>query len=65
MAHSEHNKSRRGGPFALIILGALLLFVAPSIHAEYPEMAITALIGGFIVGGLGFYLNFIKRRGRL
>ncbi len=62
MAHSEHNRSRRGGPFALIIFGALLLFLAPNIHGEYPEMATASLVGGLVVGGTGFYLNFIKRR---
>jgi inner membrane protein involved in colicin E2 resistance len=62
MVHSEHNKSRRGGGFALIIFGALLLFLAPNIHGEYPEMAIASLIGGFIIGAIGFYLNFVKRR---
>jgi len=63
MAHSEHNRSKRGGPFALIILGALLLFVAPNIYAEFPELGASALGGGIILGGIGFYLNFVKKRG--
>lgn len=65
MAHSEHNRSKRGGAFALIIFGALLLFAAPNIYDEFPEMAVAALVGGFVIGGIGFYLNFRSRKGRL
>ena len=61
MAHSEHN--RRGtGYFALIILGALLLFVAPSTYPAAPELGVAALIGGLAVGGLGCYMRFVKNR---
>lgn len=62
MAHSEHNRSRRSGGFALIILGALLLFLAPNIHPTVPELGITALVGGLAIGGIGFYLKFIRTR---
>lgn len=62
MAHSEHNRSKNSGGFALIILGALLLFVAPNINPTNPELGILALIGGIITGGIGFYLKFIKNR---
>ena len=55
MAHSAHNRSRRGGSFALVILGALLLFLAPTIYPSMPEMGVAALIGGFASGGVGFY----------
>lgn len=62
MAHSKHNRSRRSGGFALIILGALLLFLAPNIHPTAPELGITALAGGLVIGGIGFYLKFIRTR---
>jgi hypothetical protein len=62
MAHSEHNRSRNSSSFALIILGALLLFLAPNINPTNPELGIPALIGGIIIGGIGFYLKFIKNR---
>ena len=62
MAHSEHNKSRKSGGFALIILGALLLMLAPSINPTNPELAIPALFGGIIIGSIGFYLKFIRNR---
>ena len=62
MAHSQHNKSRNSGGFALIILGALLLFLAPNIHPTDPVLGTLALLGGIIIGSLGFYLKFIRNR---
>lgn len=62
MAHSEHNRSRRGGSFALVILGAILLFLAPNIYPSMPEVGISALAGGLVVGGIGFYKIFQNRR---
>ncbi|MEC4848035.1 MAG: hypothetical protein RI100_02505 [Nitrosarchaeum sp.] len=62
MVHSEHNKTRGGSSFALIIFGALLLFLAPNINPDNPELGIIALIGGIVIGGIGFYLKFIRRR---
>lgn len=64
MAHSEHNKSRNSGSFVLIIFGALLLILAPTINPDNPVLGITALIGGIIIGGLGFYLKFIRTRAK-
>lgn len=60
MVHGEHNRSKNSGGFALIIFGALLLFLAPNIHPEMPELGTVALIGGIIIGSLGFYLKFFK-----
>ena len=62
MVHGEHNRSRNSGGFALIILGALLLFLAPNIHPSMPELGTMSLIGGLIIGGIGFYLKFIRTR---
>ena len=64
MAHSEHNKSKNSGGFALIIFGALLLILAPSINPSNPELGTIALIGGIIIGGFGFYLKFIHTRAK-
>ncbi|MFB5605065.1 MAG: hypothetical protein ACE5R7_02115 [Nitrosarchaeum sp.] len=64
MAHSEHNKSRNSGGFALIILGAILLFLAPNINPDNPELGTIALIGGIIIGAIGFYLKFIRSRAK-
>ena len=62
MVHKEHNKSRNSGGFALIILGALMLFLAPNIYPDMPELGTISLFGGMIIGGIGFYLKFIKNR---
>ena len=62
MAHSEHNKSRNSGSFVLIIFGALLLILAPTINPSSPALGTIALIGGIVIGGIGFYLKFIRVR---
>ena len=62
MAHSEHNKTRNSSSFALIIFGALLLYLAPNINPTNPVLGTIALISGIIIGGIGFYLKFIHTR---
>ena len=62
MVHGEHNRSRNNGGFALIILGALLLFLAPNIFEEMRELGTMALFGGVIIGSIGFYLKFFRGR---
>ncbi len=62
MVHGDHNRSRNNGGFALIILGALLLFLAPNIYGDMRELGTIALIGGIIIGIIGFYLKFFKWR---
>jgi hypothetical protein len=64
MAHSEHNKSRNSGGFALIIFGALLLFLAPNINSSNPGLGAISLIGGIVIGGIGFYIRFIRNRAK-
>ena len=64
MAHREYNKQRRGTGFFLIIFGAILFMVAPWQLAETPELGWTTIIFGFLIGGIGFYLNFVKGRGK-
>ncbi len=62
MVHGEHNRSRNNGGFALIILGALLLFLAPNIYPEMSGLGTMALFGGIVIGGIGFYLKFLRDR---
>lgn len=62
MVHGEHNKTRNNGGFALIIFGALLLFLAPNIYPEMPELGTISLFGGIMIGGIGFYLKFFRNR---
>ena len=64
MAHSEHNKSKNSGSFAMIILGALLLYLAPNINPSNPILGAIALISGIVIGGVGFYLKFIRTRAK-
>ena len=65
MAHNEHNRQKKGGGFVLIIFGALLLFLAPNLHTDNPELGIVCLIFGIIVGAGGFYVRFIKKAKRI
>lgn len=61
MAHSEHNKQKKSGAYFLIILGALLFIVAPTWFSKEPETGLVLIVLGFIVGGLGFYLKFVRK----
>jgi len=61
MAHSEYNKPKKSGAFFLIIFGALLLIIAPTIYPRSPELGTLAFVFGFTVGGIGFYLRFVRK----
>ncbi len=61
MAHSEYNKPKKSGAFFLIIFGALLLIIAPTIYPSSPELGTLAFVFGFTVGGIGFYLRFVRK----
>ena len=61
MVHDEHNKPKKSGNFFLIILGAVLLIIAPTIHPSSPELGTLAFVFGFTVGGIGFYLRFVRK----
>jgi len=62
MVHKEHNRSKNSGGFALIIFGALLLFLAPQEATISAGLNIIAWAGGIIIGSIGFYLKFIRTR---
>ena len=49
----------------LIIFGALLLFIAPNIYNGMPELGVTSLVFGFIFGGIGFYVRFLRKAKRV
>jgi hypothetical protein len=61
MVHDEHNKPKKSSHFFLIIFGAVLLIIAPTVYPNQPELGFLAFIFGFIIGGIGFYLRFIKK----
>nr|AIF21878.1 hypothetical protein [uncultured marine thaumarchaeote SAT1000_06_B02] len=58
--HNEHNKSKRSGSLLLIILGAILFMIGPTQYQNSPELGILALVSGFILGGIGFYLKYVR-----
>ena len=62
MVHSEHNRSKNSGGFAMIILGALLLIIGPQEAIVPKSLSVIVWIGGISIGGIGFYLKFIKNR---
>jgi len=61
MVHDEHNKPKKSGSFLLIILGAVLLIIAPTIYPNESELGFLAFVFGFIIGGIGFYVRFIRK----
>ena len=66
MAHSEHNKAKKKSyGFMLIIFGALLLFLAPNVYPNNPESGVAALVFGLIIGGIGFYIRFLRKSKRV
>ena len=62
MAHSEHNRQKKGGGFFLIILGAFLFIAAPTWFSGDPQTGLVLIVLGFIVGGAGFYIRFIRKQ---
>ena len=60
MVHNEHNKPKRSGSLLLIVLGAILFMIGPTQYQNSPELGILALVSGFILGGIGFYLKYVK-----
>ena len=62
MAHNEHNKPKRSGSLLLIIAGSILLMLAPTQYPTSQELGMLALVSGLIIGGIGFYIKFVKGR---
>ena len=62
MVHGEYNKSKNSGGFALIILGALMLIIGPQVAIVPKSLSVIVWVGGILIGGIGFYLKFIKNR---
>lgn len=62
--HAKPGHRGRSGGFFLIILGALTFVTAPTYLGGSPELGAAAIAGGFAAGGAGFYLAFVRRRGR-
>ena len=60
MVHNDHNKPKRSRSLLLIILGAVLFMVGPTQYENSPELGILAIVSGFILGGIGFYLKYVR-----
>lgn len=61
MAHSEHNRPKGSGMVLMIIGIIIFVFVPGSIENDLTSGVVVMSIG-FILGGLGFYLAFLKKR---
>jgi hypothetical protein len=61
MAHSEHNRPKGSG-MVLIIIGIIIFVFAPGYIKNDLAGGVVAMSIGFVLGGLGFYLAFLKKR---
>lgn len=61
MAHSEHNRPKGSGVI-LIAIGILIFFFVPRYYTKDLVGGMILIILGFILGGMGFYLAFLKKR---
>jgi hypothetical protein len=61
MAHSEHNRPRGSG-IVLIAIGILIFIFAPQYIKNDVAGAVASVLVGFFLGGLGFYISFLKKR---
>jgi len=42
-----------------------LLFLAPNLYTDNPELGIASLVFGILIGALGFYVRFIRKQKRI
>jgi len=61
MAHNEYNRPRGSG-IILIVIGILIFVFAPRYIKNDISAAVAVVVIGFILGGLGFYMAFLKKR---
>ena len=62
MAHNEYNSPKKSGAYALIIFGAFLFVSAPLFFGPGTTEGGVAIVFGFVIGGIGFYLGFIRKK---
>lgn len=62
MAHDEHNRQKKGGSYMLILFGAFLFLSSTLFFQPGSIEGKAAIILGFIVGGIGFYLRFVRKK---
>ncbi len=61
MAHSEHNRPKGSG-IVLIAIGILIFIFAPGYFKQDIITGAAIIILGFALGGIGFYISFLKKR---
>jgi Na+/citrate or Na+/malate symporter len=61
MAHSEHNRPKGSG-IILIAIGVLIFFFAPNYYKQDLIGGLAIIVLGFVLGGIGFYIAFLKKR---
>ena len=61
MAHSEHNRPKGSG-IILIAIGILIFIFAPGYFKQNTAGGLGVIILGFVLGGIGFYIGFLKKR---
>ena len=61
MAHNEYNRPRGSG-MILIAIGILIFVFAPGYIKNNIVLGVATVIIGFLLGGVGFYISFVKKR---
>lgn len=61
MAHSEHNRPKGSG-MVLIAIGILIFVFVPSYFKNDIVEGLAIIIFGFGIGGLGFYVSFLRKK---
>ena len=62
MAHNEHNRAKKGSGFLLILFGAFLFISSTLFFEPGSDQGKIVIILGFVIGGIGFYLRFVRKR---
>lgn len=61
MVHDAHNRRVGSGMF-MILVGCFLFIIGPLYLSETPALGAAAIVGGFLIGGLGFYVRYRAAR---
>ncbi len=61
MAHSEHNRPKGSG-MVLIAIGILIFVFAPGYFKNDTASGLAVIIFGFAIGGIGFYISFVRKK---
>lgn len=61
MVHYSHNQFI-GTDTLLILIGCFMFVTAPLYLVETPELGGTAIVAGFVIGGIGFYKRYQARK---